>query len=205
MLCGILLGIDDKVEAVVAVVFVFIASAAHNERYGRLYRKARAGCHLPAVHFHAIHPIGVAHDVLRGAETEAEGAQAVFGLAARTVVGHVGQSHFTRLGGIDGKRELSSRFHLFAGTYGLLEHCAGRQTLHVARVGHLAFKPKRLQFSDSHVGTLPREVGYFHGLAVARILVEEDACADDAEQENAGQTKAVAEEHAAENLVTEGF
>ena len=37
MLCGILLGIDDKVEAVVAVVFVFIASAAHNERYGRLY------------------------------------------------------------------------------------------------------------------------------------------------------------------------
>ena len=38
-----------------------------------------------------------------------------------------------------------------------------------------------------------------------RVLVEEDACADDAEQENAGQTKAVAEEHAAENLVTEGF
>ena len=205
MLCGILLGIDDKVEAVVAVVFVFIASAAHNERYGRLYRKARAGCHLPAVHLHAIHPIGVAHDVLRGAETEAEGAQAVFGLAARAVICHVGQSHFTRLGGIDGKRELSSRFHLFAGTYGLLEHRAGRQTLHVARVGHLAFKPKRLQFSDSHFGTLPREVGYLHGLAVARILVEEDACADDAEQENAGQTKAVAEEHAAENLVTEGF
>ena len=205
MLCGILLGIDDEVEAVVAVVFVFIASAAHNERYGCLYRKARAGCHLPAVHFHAIHPVGVAHDVLRGAETETEGTQAVFGLAAGAVVGHVGQSHFSRLGGIDGKRELTSRFHLFAGTYGLLEHRAGRQTLHVARVGHLGRKPKRLQFSDGHFGTLPREVGYFHGLAVARVLVEEDACADDAEQENASQAEAVAKEHAAENLVTEGF
>ena len=34
MLCGILLGIDDEVKAIVAVVFVFIASAALNERYG---------------------------------------------------------------------------------------------------------------------------------------------------------------------------